>query len=95
LKKLFMVQLRGPIPCDAAVIHAGFWRRSRARSAAATTTAAAPSVSRQQSSRRSGSEMKRERWWSSTVIGSRIIAIGLLLACRRMAAAIQPRWREV
>ena len=60
LKKLFIVKLRGPIPCDAARMYAGFCRQSRASAASATITAAAPSVSRQLSNSRSGSEMMRE-----------------------------------
>ena len=74
-------------------MYAGFWRQSRASAASATMTAAAPSVSRQLSKRRSGSEIMRERAWSSSVIGSRIIAIGLFIACFRVLTAIQPRWR--
>ena len=74
--------------------------------ASATITAAAPSVSRQLSKSRNGSEMKRELAWSSSVIGSRIIAIGLLRAClrrahrdpaevpRRVAALVQEAARE-
>ena len=95
MKKLFIVKLRGPMPCDAARMKAGFCRQSRARAASATITAAAPSVSRQLSNSRSGSEMKRELAWSSSVIGSRIIAIGLFIACLRVLTAIQPRWRVV
>ena len=64
-----MTYWSAPLPCAAAAMTAGVWRRSRARSTEVTTRATAPSLSWQQSSRCSGSTIIREAWWSSRVIG--------------------------
>ena len=58
-----------PAPWAAALMTAGDWRRSRARSSEVTTRAWPPSDSWQQSSRRRGSTIQREAWWSSKVMG--------------------------
>src|SRR5579862_1838485 len=76
-------------------ISAGFCRRSRARSPLVTMIAPPPSVTRQQSRSRSGSLIIFERWWSSSVIGSRFCASGLVDACFRHVTAMCPYCRLV
>ena len=72
-------------------MYAGFWRRSRARSAEVMTHASDPSDSRQQSKRHMGSAIIRAARYSSIVSGLRISAIGFCSACLRTATAAAPK----
>ena len=60
-----------------------------------TIIATAPSVSMLQSKSRSGSEIMREAWWSARVIGVRMTAAGLRIACPRNAIATSAYWSSV
>ena len=72
-------------------IHTGSFGRSFARSSETRTTAPPPSERMQQSSLCNGEQMTRELTTSSTVIGSRYMALGLRAAFCRICTAISAR----
>ena len=75
--------------------YTGGWRRSRARSAVVRTTAPPPSEITQQSSLCSGSAIMRELTTSSTLRGSRYIALGFSRAYSRTPTAISASCSDV